>query len=31
MAVPVNGAKIIFEALLKTFAGIKYSSINPKY
>ena len=31
MAVPVNGAKIIFEALLKTFAGIKYPSIDPKY
>ena len=31
MAVPVEGAKIIFEALLKTFAGIKYSSVEPKY
>ena len=27
MAVPVNGAKIIFEAVLKTFAGIQYDSI----
>jgi DNA (cytosine-5)-methyltransferase 1 len=25
MAVPVNGVKIIFEAILKTFAGINYS------
>ena len=29
MAVPVEGAKIILEALLKTFAGISYDSINP--
>ena len=28
MAVPVKGAKIIFESILKTFAGIKYSSID---
>lgn len=28
MAVPVNGAKIIFEAVLNTFAGIAYPSIN---
>lgn len=27
MAVPCNGAKIIFEAILKTFAGIEYDSI----
>ena len=27
MAVPVMGAKIIFEALLKTFAGIEYESM----
>ncbi len=27
MAVPCNGAKIIFEAVLKTFAGIHYESI----
>ena len=29
MAVPVKGAKIIFEAILKTFAGIEYESIEP--
>lgn len=29
MAVPVDGAKIILEALLKTFAGKKYASVNP--
>jgi len=29
MAVPPLGAKIIFEAILKTFAGIPYASINP--
>ncbi len=28
MAVPVQGAKIIFEAVLKTFAGIEYPSIS---
>nr|WP_156946225.1 DNA cytosine methyltransferase [Clostridium akagii] len=28
MAVPVNGVKIIFEAILKTFAGIEYDSID---
>lgn len=27
MAVPCKGAKIIFEAILKTFAGIEYDSI----
>lgn len=27
MAVPVKGAQIIFEAILKTFAGIPYESI----
>lgn len=27
MAVPVKGAKIIFEAVLKTFAGIEYESM----
>jgi len=31
MAVPPVGAKIIFEALLKTFAGIEYESISPSY
>lgn len=29
MAVPCRGAKIIFEALLKCFAGIGYTSIDP--
>lgn len=29
MAVPPLGAKVIFEAIFKTFAGIKYSYINP--
>lgn len=29
MAVPCEGAKIIFEAILKTFAGIDYDSIEP--
>ncbi len=29
MAVPVKGAKIIFEAILKTFAGITYDSTEP--
>ena len=29
MAVPCKGAKIIFEAILKTFAGIEYESIEP--
>lgn len=29
MAVPVDGAKIILEALLKTFAGKAYDSIDP--
>ena len=28
MAVPPKGAKIIFEAILKTFAGIPYESIS---
>ncbi len=31
MAVPPDGAKHIFEALLKTFAGIKYDWIEPKF
>jgi DNA (cytosine-5)-methyltransferase 1 len=31
MAVPPEGAKIIFEAILKTFAGINYRSIAPSY
>ena len=29
MAVPCKGAKIIFEAILKTFAGIEYESMAP--
>lgn len=29
MAVPCQGAKIIFEAILKTFAGIEYDYIEP--
>ena len=29
MAVPPNGAKVVFEAILKTFAGIEYKSIIP--
>lgn len=31
MAVPPDGAKIVFEAILKTFAGIEYDSIEPKW
>lgn len=31
MAVPPGGAKKIFEAILKTFAGINYKSIEPSY
>lgn len=29
MAVPVNGAKVIFKAILCSFAGIEYESIAP--
>jgi hypothetical protein len=29
MAVPVEGAKIILDALLKTFAGKAYDAIEP--
>jgi DNA (cytosine-5)-methyltransferase 1 len=29
MAVPVDGAKVILDSLLKTFAGVKYSSVEP--
>jgi len=29
MAVPPLGAKIIFESILKTFAGIKYDFVSP--
>lgn len=31
MAVPTLGVKTIFESILKTFAGIKYESIDPKW
>ncbi|MDI3540734.1 MAG: (cytosine-5)-methyltransferase 1 [Thermosediminibacterales bacterium] len=31
MAVPPTAAKIIFEAVLKTFAGIKYDSVEAKW
>ena len=30
MAVPSKGARIIFEAILKTFAGEEYESIEAK-
>jgi DNA (cytosine-5)-methyltransferase 1 len=29
MAVPCRGAKIIFEAVLKSFAGVPYESVEP--
>jgi len=29
MAVPPDGAKIVFEALLKSFAGVEYESVEP--
>ncbi|MHA1787838.1 MAG: DNA cytosine methyltransferase [Candidatus Helarchaeota archaeon] len=29
MAVPVKGMKVIFEAILKSFAGIKYPTVKP--
>lgn len=29
MAVPPQGAKIIFEAIMKSFAGVKYDSVEP--
>lgn len=29
MAVPVEGAKIVFEAILKSFAAIEYASVEP--
>lgn len=31
MAVPCLGAKVIFESVLKTFAGIDYPSIEPSF
>ena len=30
MAVPPRGARVIFEAILKTFAGVKYESMRAK-
>jgi DNA (cytosine-5)-methyltransferase 1 len=30
MAVPVDGARIVFEAILKTFAGIEYDYVEPE-
>lgn len=29
MAVPCDGAQVILEALLKTFAGVPYESVDP--
>ncbi len=29
MAVPCEGAKLIFEAILKTFAGVEYNAVEP--
>ena len=29
MAVPPNGAKVIFEAILNSFAGIEYPHVEP--
>jgi DNA (cytosine-5)-methyltransferase 1 len=31
MAVPPRGAQIIFEAVLKTFAGIEYDYVEPHW
>ncbi|ASJ55993.1 DNA (cytosine-5-)-methyltransferase [Brevibacillus formosus] len=31
MAVPPEGARIIIEAVLKTYAGVEYDSIKPKW
>jgi DNA (cytosine-5)-methyltransferase 1 len=31
MAVPVKLAEVVFEAILETFAGIEYESIEPSY
>ena len=31
MAVPVNGVKIIFDAVLKSFAGIEYETAEPYF
>ena len=29
MTIPVDGAKIVIEAILKTFAGVEYKSVRP--
>ncbi len=29
MAIPVKGAQIVVEAILKTFAGVEYDSVTP--
>jgi DNA (cytosine-5)-methyltransferase 1 len=29
MAVPVEAARIVFEALLKTYAGVTYGTVEP--
>lgn len=31
MAVPPRGARVIFEAILKTFAGIEYESMKARW
>lgn len=31
MAVPCKGAQVIFEAILKCFAGVEYESVKPKF
>ena len=31
MAVPVRGAQIIFEAILKSFAGEEYESVDSSF
>jgi DNA (cytosine-5)-methyltransferase 1 len=31
MAVPPRGARVIFEAILKTFAGVPYASVAPRW
>jgi hypothetical protein len=31
MAVPVKGAQIILQSVLKTFAGVKYPSVKESY
>ena len=29
MAIPVKGAQVVVEAILKTFAGVEYDSVTP--